>query len=333
MLNKLFGSFTARLSFLLFLTASCQQMNKLITIENQIYLPEVSSGSGLAIVDDKIYIVGDDSPFLYELNMEWAVIHKHLLLEGLPVTERIPKAIKPDFECMAEEKTAQGTRMWMFGSGSKSPERDLLVIYDPAEPGGLRHYSLTALYDKLMAFWGIGQDQLNLEAAVILDQKLYLFNRGSNQLAILPLAPLKSYLAAPSGRALDHLEIETLYLELAKAGELQSRFSGACTLPGTSLILFSATLEDTENWIDDGEIRGSMLGFFDTQQPELFSSQKMAFVTTADGAPALEKIESIGFLEQEAEGHVRLLAVSDNDDGSSALFSLLLNRNFLLNVQ
>lgn len=307
-------------------------MNKLITIEDQLYLPDVSSGSGLAIVDDKIFIVGDDSPFLYELDRQWALTHKHLLLEGLPETERIPKAIKPDFECMAEEKTEQGTLLWMFGSGSKSPERDLLIIYDPAKPGNLRQYNLTALYDKLIALWGIGQDELNLEAAVILDHRLYLFNRGSNQLAILPLAQLKSYLAAPSGRALDRLEIKSLQLELARAGGLQSRFSGACTLPGTSLILFSATLEDTDNWIDDGEIMGSMLGFFDTEQPELFSSQHMAFVRTAEGEPTLEKIESIGFLEQKKEGHVRLVAVSDNDDGTSGLFSLLLDRKFFGNV-
>lgn len=304
-------------------------MNQLITIEDYLHLPEVSSGSGLAIADDRIFIVGDDSPFLYELDKQWAVVHKHLLLEGLPETARIPKAIKPDFECMAEEKTDQGTHLWMFGSGSKSPERDLLVIYNPKGPASHRHYSLTALYDKIMAMWGIGQEQLNIEAAVILDHKLYLFNRGSNQLAILLLAQLKSYLAAPSSRALDRIEIESLQLELAMAGGLQSRFSGACALPGTSLILFSATLEDTDNWIDDGEIMGSMLGIFDTQQPELFSSRHMAFVTTADGEPALEKIESISFLEQGREGHIRLLAASDNDDGTSGLFSLLLDRKFL----
>lgn len=304
-------------------------MKPLVIIESSLDLPEVSSGSGLAILEDKIYIVGDDSPYLYELDSQFALTDKHLLLEGLPTEGRIPKTVKPDFECMAEERTDQGTSLWMFGSGSQSPERDLLVIYDPKVPESLRKYTLTGFYERIVALAGIQQEQLNLEAAVILDGKLYLFNRGSNQLAIMPLAQLKSYLADASSSDLSLIDIKILELELAKVGNMQSRFSGACALPGTTGILFSATLEDTDNWIDDGEIHGSMLGILDTQHPESFSKQDMAFVKRADGQTALEKIESVSFLSHDLQGQLRLLAVADNDDGTSGLFTLQLDRNFL----
>lgn len=316
-------------TLILFITSN-RNMDNLVTIESSLHLPNVSSGSGMAIVEDKIFIVGDDSPYLYELNREFMLSNKHLLVEDLPTEGRIPKAVKPDFECMAEEKTDHGTSLWMFGSGSKSPERDLLVIYDPGAPESLAQYTLTDFYERIIALGNIQREQLNLEAAVILDHNLYLFNRGHNQIVIIRLAQFKSYLNSNgSSSALSKMEIEIREMELSLAGNTQSRFSGACHLPGTSMILFSATLEDTDNWIDDGEILGSMLGTIDTQHPDTSLRQTMAFINDPGGAKALEKIESISFKGYDGQGNLRLLAVADNDDGSSKLFTLRVDKKFM----
>jgi hypothetical protein len=313
-----------------FFNHSSLTMNKLISIEKRLDLPEVSSGSGMAFIDDEIFIIGDDSPYLYQLNMQYELTRKHLLLEGLPTEGRIPKAIKPDFECMAEEKSDRGTSLYIFGSGSKSPERDLLLIYTPKQPDSLKQFVLTDLYQRIIEIGGIQREQLNLEAAVILDQQLYLFNRGHNQVFIIPLAQLKTYLNNTYSRpALQDMEIKVWHFELPVFNQIQSGFSGACALPGSSKIIFTATLEDTDNWIDDGEIYGSMLGIIDTRHPGAFSAQKMAFVNESGGDKAHEKIESISFTAYDPQGHLRLLAVADNDDGSSRLFILQADQQFL----
>lgn len=308
-----------------------RNMNMLVTIESSLDLPEVSSGSGLAIVEDDIFIVGDDSPYLYQLNTQYVLSKKHLLIEGMPTEGRIPKAIKADLECMAEEKTVHGTNLYMFGSGSKSPERDYLLVYNPKEANSLRKYVLSSFYERIIQQGGIQRAQFNLEASVILGNTLYLFNRGHNQIIIIPLIQFKNYLEnkASASTKLLEMEIEVRPIELPRVDGVQSRFSGACMLPGTSKILFSATLEETDNWIDDGEIHGSMLGIIDAGDPNPLLPQHMSLIMDSKGDKALEKIESISFTAYDPQGHLHLLAVADNDDGSSRLFSLRVDKNFI----
>ena len=54
-------------------------------------------------IDNIIYIVGDDSPFLYCLNFDFNIINKIELFKTAHFkTGRIPKKLKYDFECITK---------------------------------------------------------------------------------------------------------------------------------------------------------------------------------------------------------------------------------------
>lgn len=64
-------------------------------------LEDVPSASGVVKYGDGFYAVGDDSPYLFQLDSEFKLISKRLIystekLEGIT----LPKFFKPDFEVL-----------------------------------------------------------------------------------------------------------------------------------------------------------------------------------------------------------------------------------------
>lgn len=295
-------------------------------LENSLFLEYLPSGSAMAVVGDRVFIAGDDSPYLFALSAQFELQEKHLLLEKFTGKKRIPKAEKPDFESMAEEETTTGTLLYLFGSGSMSPERDLLLTFPVASPEQLKEDSLTPLYNRLASQNGGGRESLNLEGALIKGPNLYLLNRAGNQLIKLNLAEFKEFLMGH--RTADKLHLRISSFQLPGKKGLQAGFSGACFLPGTSLLLFSATLEDTQNWIDDGEIVGSYLGMLDLNKAAKGEVLQLEFLRNREGKPFRDKLESISFSGYYKNGDVKLLAIADNDDGSTRLFEFRLRKPF-----
>lgn len=309
-----------------FMTGSSSKKKALFTIENTVLLEYLPSGSAMAVVQEELFIAGDDSPFLFRLNSRFELLTKLLLLDNFAGLDRIPKATKPDFESMAEEASAGGTVLYIFGSGSKTPERDQMLYVPLLEPGRQQAYPLTSLYNRLAALQGGGRENLNLEGAFIYEEKLYLLNRSGNQLVSVLLEEFKKYLQGI--RSAEDLELSATTYQLPGRANVQAGFSGACTLPGSSKIIFTATMEDTDNWIDDGKILGSYMGILDLQQPTESQPLEVELLKTKENTPLPEKIESVSFHGFYENGDIKLLAVADNDDGSTRLFEVRLRKEF-----
>src|SRR4051812_48751602 len=100
---------------------------KLTLLSRQI-LHNIPSASGIEIINNSIYVIGDNSPWLfilddkYQLKGKWQIAPTENLTEG-----KIPKPLKPDFEAMTGITWNSEKGLLIFGSGSKSPERDVLV--------------------------------------------------------------------------------------------------------------------------------------------------------------------------------------------------------------
>lgn len=310
-----------------FMTAPSAKKDSIFKIENAVLLEYLPSGSALAIVQEEILIAGDDSPFLFRLNTRFELLAKHLLLEKSSGTDRIPKAIKPDFESMAEEASLEGTVLFLFGSGSKTPERDQMLWFSLSDPERKQTYLLTSFYDRLANLQGGGRENLNLEGAFIYEKKLYLLNRSGNQLISVLLEEFKEYLQGQ--HPADELKLTATSYQLPGRTNVQAGFSGACTLPGSSKIIFTATMEDTDNWIDDGEILGSYMCILDLQQPTESQPLKVELLKTNENTPLQEKIESVAFKGYYENGDAKLLAIADNDDGRTRLFEVRLRKEFL----
>ncbi len=296
-------------------------------LEKKLLLEYLPSGSAMAVIKKRIFIAGDDSPYLFELTPRWGFHQKYLLLPRFDGQQRIAKPVKPDFESMAWEETAEGSRLYLFGSGSKLPERALLLQVALPQPKGLlMQFSLLSLYSRIIEHNGGSAENLNLEGAFIHDKNLFLLNRAGNQLIKTSLDDFKEFLVG--NIPLKELDLSFQSFQLPGKANVPSGFSGACTIPGTSKIVFTATLEDTDNWIDDGEILGSYLGVIDLQARDERKPALMEFVTNK-GDPFTDKLESVAFNGTYANGDIKLLAIADNDDGTTLLFEFRLLKDFL----
>jgi hypothetical protein len=316
----------------LLMNVQCMQKQKTsaLTVEKTVLLDTIPSGSGLAVSAGSIYLVGDDTPYLFALNRQYQVTNQYLLLQEWAGSRRIPKSSKPDLESITVAPWEGEPSLLIFGSGSKSPERDSLLVMPLNALNNPGKYSLTRLYDAICSKEGIGRDSLNLEGAVMAGTNLWLLNRGTNSIIIIDWSKLSVYIKSPVAdpQAADtplsesSLDIEVHQHQLPYISGKQARFSGACAIPGTSLILFTASVEDTENWIDDGEVLGSLVGVLDLEQPEKGVTE-FWIITDKEGNPLLEKLESIDVLES-GEDYLEILAVADNDKGSSLMLELRL---------
>ncbi|MFN6945712.1 MAG: DUF6929 family protein [Cytophagaceae bacterium] len=293
-----------------------------IHIEKSLTIDTIPSGSGMAFLNDTIYIVGDDSPFLFLLSRDYEPYKKHLLIKGFSLTERIPKAVKPDFEAIAEWQHDNDTFLLIFGSGSKPEKRDALVMVNIKNPENPEIFSLTKFYKYLMETSGIKRKHLNIEGAEVLNNKLYLFNRATNQLIIIDIENFMNYVRK---RTKTPPPLTTHKIELPVMNGVHAGFSGATRIPGTTKIIFSATLEDTRDWISDGKILGSYIGIIDTRNPE---NVKNISLITRNGKSFQDKVESLAFEKFGQNGEVYILSVADNDDGTSKLMELRLDRRF-----
>ena len=83
-----------------------------ITLELLFQIIGIGSASGLIYKDNSLLIIGDNSGFLYEYQMDSKDLKRHPLLEN--PTENTLKKDKADFEAI----THFGDSLYVFGSGS-----------------------------------------------------------------------------------------------------------------------------------------------------------------------------------------------------------------------
>src|SRR5690606_2002260 len=127
-------------------------------------LPGIPSASGLEITDSGIFIIGDDSPYLFKLNSQFEIIEKiQLFPEKQFPGNIIEKLKKPDLEALARGNT-EANILYAFGSGSKSPERDLMVKIDLSAKISST-YSLVHFYSHLRTLTGIDRKSTRLNSS------------------------------------------------------------------------------------------------------------------------------------------------------------------------
>src|SRR5687767_11168942 len=144
-----------------------------VTILNKTLYQNIPSASGMELIGDKLYIIGDDSPFLYVLDVKTLK-----LVQTIPLfqsdsfgTGRIPKALKPDLECLTTLNFGGNTQLMAFGSGSASTRTKCYTVKLPDSAGAsakVKEYSLDKLYAAMQQDTALlTGDLLNLEAAAV----------------------------------------------------------------------------------------------------------------------------------------------------------------------
>ncbi len=273
-------------------------------------LTSISSGSAMSLLKSHFYIVGDDDPYLWKLSSSGQVKGKWQIWDTLNIeNKRIVSKLKPDFEASTFVPYKNDSLLILLGSGSKSPNRDIIMTFHPKTFELNRFKRERSFFYDLKNHFDLTSRELNIEALAHFRDSLYIFNRHNNTIYSITKVDFFNYkyeetTTMPFMNS-KHFTLPTLDSDTA-------RFSGANFIDGTSLLLFSATIENTENWEKDGGIKGSFIGGID------FSTNKLLFcvpVQTKEGETYIGKIE--GLYGEKRDNHILVHAITDNDDGST----------------
>lgn len=295
------------LFLLLFLFLSCNPSStKEFRIQSIDTLTGIPSGSGISIVLHKTYVISDDSAFLYKLNKTNDIEDTIQLLADFtyPSNKRIPKAIKPDYEAMCSINEEQ---LLVFGSGSVSPSRDILTLIHLADSISIKNYSTTSFFDHLHQLEEFSNTEINIEGAAFTKDSLFLANRANNTIIQVHYPSLLSYLE--DNTPIPAIKITQLKLPMIKGK--QAGLSGLTSTKNKNQFLFTASVENTDNAYDDGEILGSFIGQWEN------NSNRIVYKKINSDEPL--KVEAISIKENISSTHYDVVLVTDDDKGNSLL--------------
>ena len=285
-----------------------------LTIVDEIQLEKITSGSGIIKSGEIYYVVGDDSPYLYSLNRDFKTISKTPLLDPADFSERILKSEKPDFEAM---ELIDENEIVVFGSGSKSPQRNVFLRILLEEPLKIEKYDISDFYNKLIQLPIFKDSELNIEATAFRNNQLFLFNRRPNLIIRFEYKDFLAYLSD----GIDFPQPEIRQFSLPEINEIEAGFSGATALMDEPKIIFTASVENNQNAYEDGEILGSLIGIVDISDNTISESFEYCQIPNAG---ANLKIESVTVEKEISSGETKVVLISDDDQGNSTLLTGLL---------
>jgi hypothetical protein len=298
-----------------------------VSILKKEILKEIPSASAIEMVDGVIYIVGDDSKYLYVLNHELRLINKVEMHEPGPTSGRIPKHIKYDLECITSFKINGYSHLLVMGSGSKSPQREnAFLIKLPTRYNKkflVWERNLSDFY-QFISKWTGADGVINIEGVAQDEKHLFLLDRQTNQVLIISLEEFIEYIQQHS-EAIPFPAFKKYDIPLMDGVPLQ--FTGACVFDRK--LFFTASAEDTDNPVDDGLVKGSVIGCLSIQEEAhrfdktiLLSNEFSLSEVIREDKNYLLKIESLVVYECYDQNKYIGLAVSDDDRGGSEIMML-----------
>ena len=305
-------------TILLFACESGEKMNA--SLENSVTLYDIPSASGIEFLDGKYWLIGDNSPWLFGVNDAFEVAEKHSIF-SMDFTENgtIPKSKKHDFEAMTALNWEGDSALFIFGSGSKTNRFQgvLVKMNNALRPSiATQKFDLTDFYSTILEKAKLKEGELNIEAAAVLGDHLFLFNRGKNKLISLKVKHFIDYLSGTR----ETIKIKVKTIDLPEIDGIRAGFSGATADEKFQRIVFTASVENTADWVADGEVLGSFIGVLDLHSLKNHAAPKCVLIKNKQEILRI-KAESIT-LQESSENSFRCLVVTDSDGGKSELLKL-----------
>ncbi|MBP7183898.1 MAG: hypothetical protein KBA06_00180 [Saprospiraceae bacterium] len=288
------------------------------------------SCSGVSIIDDNVYVVSDNSAYLHVYDKDGIYKDKILIFKQFAIDSIIEKKLKPDLELMTNFKHYDKDVIMLCGSGSYHKVRDTLVWVTidnekSSKTYSNESYSLTTLYDA----WRKDVDitlhtDLNLEGLASDDTYFYFFQRGNvngdNILFRVRKEAFVNYIL-DTNRTLplyDTFRIKLPTLEGYYAG-----FSDATMAPDGKNIIFTASVEGSNNSYDDGVIFGSFIGILPLADLK-DGYEPTAKLLTDNGRTLKIKVEGVAVKKVEEDGKLHLILLTDPDGSHSEWLEILM---------
>lgn len=265
----------------------------------------ISSASGLIYKNNSLYIISDNSNYLYEYVLSTADLQKHLLIENADVNENVPKNIKPDFEAITQFEDD----IFVISSGSTA-KRTQMIQMSEIQKRVLENHDLTDLYLSMQFFAGIAAEDFNIEGVIFTGEKWYFFQRGNGKNAKNGVFTIESPYFTQGYSLLYNS------YELPKINGVQTSFTDAILVDDT--FYFLAAAEDSQSTYLDGTVSGSSLGSINAKTMEL--KQVIEISDT-------HKFEGLTLYKNNSKTLEFLLCEDqDNEVMESQIFNLTLNK-------
>lgn len=259
----------------------------------------IGSASGLVYHEDKLYVISDNSTYLYEYQISETKLNKIALVES--AQDNIPKKNKPDFESI----TLHETDLIILGSVSTA-NRNSVVKYN-LKSNTLNSKNISNLFSILKKEHSLKDDELNIEGLIIKNGINYLFQRGNGQSGkngILYYDETK-----------ENAKTTFIPIDLPKIKNVAATFTDAILVDET--IYFLAAAENTTSTYDDGEVLGSIIGTIDLKTMILIN-----YIQISDK----HKFEGLTLYKKTAT-QIELLLCEDSDTEElvSTIYKLIID--------
>ncbi|MES2799325.1 MAG: hypothetical protein V4638_04860 [Bacteroidota bacterium] len=281
-------------------------------------LTEVPSASGIEKVGENFWLIGDNSPNIFWCDEHFTTFQKAQLYDYDDLENGvIPKKKKRDLEAMFSIEMDGDSHIFIFGSGSKE-KRMKGFFFSVNDSNKIQQFDLENLYHLLMKEGNLSSDELNIEAAAVLKEEVYFFNRKRNCVFSMSIEDFLNYVSDDKNLP----TIKSVRFKLPSLDGFEAGFSGAATDEINQRIIFTASVEQTDSTYFDGETSGSFVGFLTCE--DLAHGGTIACEPLSKNRAILKvKVESICIHQQTSE-EVTCFLVTDSDGGVSELIEIKL---------
>ena len=278
------------------------------------------SASSVEYYDGRLYVMGDDAANILVLDSNLNLLDSIALIEYS--NRRIPKDIKPDLESSAFYKGNGQTLLFFFGSGSLSPYRNWVWLrFFEAKLN--RDLSFEDFYNDVKK---AGIEQINIEGACFIPTKLLLINRGNKSYPYNHLVVTDEKFWENDS----NYSVSLIPFEIQKDTASFKGVSGLCYSEQSDKLIMTVSTEDTRSSYEDGAIGKSYLWIINNISTKLSDKtikyNRLIDLEYTDPRFKGQKIESATIIK-ETDKLIYLVLVADNDDGSSTIFKMSINKS------
>ncbi len=283
-----------------------------IKVEKREMLKDVVSATGFLELNGEYFVVGDDSPWLYKLSKKFKIKKKYLIFPSGRKFDVIPEAMKPDFEAVAHYHKGELEYLLIFGSGLKSPQRDVLVKFKYGKETEAELFSMKDFYAAMRKVAGLQNDELNIAGAVISGNILFLLEHNNNLIFVFKMKEIEKYFENFKDCPLPDM----FKMKLPETEGVNVGFSGATATADGNKILFTASL----NGDNVHHANGSFVGLFNVLnlKNEL---EPLCVPVKNDGKLIEINAESVVVTKQH-KNTLNLTIIGSNDSGLPEVLQL-----------